>query len=321
MTYGRDIFERASCPDEEDRKSLALVLSVMEHTPTGAMLLADVAKQEPKIFLKADMEEILGGGLEPDGETIGINTAMMSKFRGVEDIWLLATLGHELQHVWQLRRKDVVGTPFHLNVLEENVHDRLFYCRMTEADAVSLGIQLCGEAHRLGLLGDRNPCLENTLYRPCFEAFFACMEKDPDSLDDGRARRAAAEAWMEIPKVKAYYEDGSLKQLRKGISHVEKLSAELRPMLAQLDEEDQKAFFPKSVWTDPSRRQALREALPMPDGKPYLDESIFSDPAWNEVEPSNRRRGHFVANRQAFLKQSLFTGFPAPAPVLKVRFP
>jgi len=321
MTPAQAILERAQCSCNEDRRHLQSVLSIMEPTASGAMLLDDVAAQEPKVFLEACEDEERGGGLQLDGKSISINTDMMRNRVGEEDIWLLAILGHELQHIWQLRRKDVGRDHFHANVLMENVHDRLFYCRMTEADAVSMGIQLCGEAHRLGLLGARNPCLERTLYRPCFEAFFSCVEKDTNSLDDGRARRAAAQAWMGISRIKADYEQGGLQSFRKGISHVAGMASQLRPMLAQLDAEDLKAFFPKSVWTDPSRRQALLEALPMPDGKPYLDAGIFSDPAWNEVEKGCFRKQRLAIRQQRFLKHSLLVGFPAlPDPALKVRF-
>lgn len=117
---------------------------------------------------------------------------------GRSDANLSQAMFHEAQHL----RQHFAGVGNADRILTDE--DEKIFRQIQEADAQATSVEDC---FRLLLLGDDAPFRKAGAvgYEEMCSAYMRAYEKDPDSIYDGRAKRAAFEAWFETDSHVAYY--------------------------------------------------------------------------------------------------------------------
>lgn len=120
------------------------------------------------------------------------------------EIAMTHTFLHEMRHALQII-SGFLSPPRQASLL-----DTVWFTRVIEADAESFNaIQLL----QLGLDGDTEPFeyAEAGQFGTIYDAIIEMYQKDPTTLNDGRLRRVAFDAWFSIPTVGINYECESLR--------------------------------------------------------------------------------------------------------------
>jgi len=111
---------------------------------------------------------------------------------------------HEMRHVLQ-HVAGLSNAPRHASLFDE-----VWFARIMEADAESYNAI---ELFRLRLQGDDElfRCGRSGIFGGIYSAIEEMYYQDATTLDDGRLRRAAFDAWFSIPSVRMHYECQALK--------------------------------------------------------------------------------------------------------------
>ncbi|MDE1151772.1 MAG: hypothetical protein PW788_04465 [Micavibrio sp.] len=140
-----------------------------------------------------------------DGHYSYINPKIILK-AGLSDDNLLQAMIHETEHLNQ--HLSGVGNPDRILSQEEYI---LFY-RAAEADAQAVCTDI---SWRLKQSGDAGPWNEarNVGFANVCDAFERMALADPASLEDGRARRVAFDAWFDEPERLAGYNKATVENM------------------------------------------------------------------------------------------------------------
>ena len=315
----------------EEAGILRGVLGIMEATPTGKMILSDVAKIGTEIRMDPAFNGVLGnmvgGGTERGGKQVLISEKLYRECGIGASVWLLSVIAHEFQHVRQFRQSSVFGENNRVNPLMTNFRDGLFIVRFAEADAVSASAQVCFEAAAKGIRVWNGPVPYPgfTSYNSCFEAFAAEVRKSPASLADGRARKAAFNAWFGISDIKRRYEKEYLAAVVGAVGMTEAHIPAIKEQIMQLPRlpggmESLLSMFPAPrLPVDAEKQKSLLNILVMPNGQPYLGPDVFTAPVANTAEPQSQMELEGIEKRLATLRRHIMpkpSQPPAPAPVI-----
>ena len=121
-------------------------------------------------------------------------------------------MAHELVHVGQHRQvTDIAQLGFSA---ETSPRDRLLLTRHLEAAAAAGSAQVAWELKQAGDDSVWRYGIERNYYRGVFQAFEAAAITDPRGVENGRARRAAHDAWFDSKDLVLAYDRQQLDQSR-----------------------------------------------------------------------------------------------------------
>ncbi|GAB5389498.1 MAG: hypothetical protein Alpg2KO_24660 [Alphaproteobacteria bacterium] len=162
-----------------DDPTLQRCAEILAEVPEGKAILDHALAAG--IAIKSDNRANVYGYYSPEDKIVAINP------RG-EPGQLIATLAHELRHVWQ----DSNG---YLERLKRSPYDVIALTRMVEADAEAFSVQC---AYRLARKG-RPEVLSahrKTQYGDETLAYLHAVKQDPKAADNGKAMRAVFDQWF-----------------------------------------------------------------------------------------------------------------------------
>jgi hypothetical protein len=194
---GKDItdnydFENYSFADDGFRpniKYLKNVAKMLNATKDGKELLK-IAEEEHTSFSSIS-SNMIAGSLYPAENHIEVNRSVGIK-RAV------ISLAHELNHNKQFNRD---FTDF----LEVNPYEALLVHKVLEADSVSKEVCVAWELKEKGM-PEFFDSEKNGSYAKSYRKFEKEVNKDPKSLENGEARRAAFEGWFAEKEIGKIYE-------------------------------------------------------------------------------------------------------------------
>lgn len=171
---------------------IAGILERLGRVPEGRELVAFLEKNAVSIDLQEDPANWAASTLTITNIENGIYSYVSPVIilkKDLSDDNLLQAIVHESQHLHQHLKG--VGNPDRILSQEEYI---LFY-RAAEADAQAACTYI---TWKLKENGDEGPWKEagRVGYQDICDAFAATVAADPVSLEDGRARRAAFDAWF-----------------------------------------------------------------------------------------------------------------------------
>jgi hypothetical protein len=174
---------------------IAGILDRLSKVPEGREIVDFLTTHDVKIELQDDPVNWAASTLTITGIRDGVYSykdPLIILKKDLSDDNMLQALVHESQHLRQ--HLSGIGNPDHILTKEQYI---LFY-RASEADAQAACTLV---AWKLKQQGDEGPWKEagRVGYKDICEAFEKAVTEDPPSLDDGRAKRAAFDAWFDNP--------------------------------------------------------------------------------------------------------------------------
>jgi hypothetical protein len=169
------------------------ILDRLAKVPEGREVMDFLKNNAVKIDLQDEPENWAASTLIITGVVNGVysykNPVIILK-KDLSDDNLLQAIIHESQHIRQ--HLSGVGNPDRILSEEQYI---LFY-RAAEADAQAACTHICW---KLKMAGDEGPWKEagKVGYQDICNAFEMMATTDPESLNDGRARRAAFDTWFD----------------------------------------------------------------------------------------------------------------------------
>ncbi|MEO0391959.1 MAG: DUF6782 family putative metallopeptidase [Pseudomonadota bacterium] len=181
----------------------------------------------PTIFNSLRPE--VAGQYEPDGSVMRINAACRLFMRQGNLASLVAVMSdirvHELAHGVQHHR---TKTPDQ-DMMDDHHHvltprQAMLYLAHVEAAASSAQCQVAWEAKQKG-----HDSLWTTLRKqktedPILDAFEQEARANPASVEDGRAQRAAHDAWFQTPSKTKYYGEAMVRKFAKSYASIDELA-------------------------------------------------------------------------------------------------
>ncbi|MBI1215146.1 MAG: hypothetical protein GC185_04920 [Alphaproteobacteria bacterium] len=197
----KEEFNNASPPGGHTAR-LDAILQRLARVPEGKEVADFLAAHKVQIHLKDDTRNhaaastLLITGVKNGRYSYKTPEVILQS--ELSDDNILQALVHEAQHIRQ--HLSGVGNPD--RILDEA--DAILFYRLQEADAQAAATQV---AWRLKLAGDDAPweAAKQVGYEGICDAFEKIATQDPSSLDDGRAKRVAFDAWFAKDSRLAHY--------------------------------------------------------------------------------------------------------------------
>jgi len=314
MRLADQLLATLSEKDRPKAEGLRKILSIIESTPTGRMLLASAVDSHLGLIIDDSGKPLLGpdtpGGYLPGQHKLYISPSVgdAGEVPGQFEIHVLA---HELTHAHQFASCDIFGSCGRKIFLNGNLHDALLVKFLEEADANSAAIQVFHEIPKSRRKYIPAQQRGTSFYEGCHDAFGSSIRKDTRNLHNGKARYAAFRAFYSLAEVGEHYSAGVLNTWEGEIRAGEGFLVGMLLKALKYFGDTSQFFPPPDLYSNTEKQDKIISALAMPDGKPYLNRSVFTAAFSTSYAPEIQAQMSNLGVRRAKIRARMV---PQPVP-------
>ncbi|HYD18659.1 MAG TPA: DUF6782 family putative metallopeptidase [Patescibacteria group bacterium] len=243
---------------DRDQLRIECIMTRLRKVPEGEAVATYIRENNVRIDLTDNPVHLAASSLIINGIRDGIwdyEKPVIFLKRGLNDDNLLQAIVHEVGHINQHLSK--VGNPDRILSETETI---LFY-RAAEADAQALATEV---TWALKQAGDAKPWNETCKvgYGDICAVYEKTVTSAPESIADGRAKRAAFDAWFDNPARVAGYNDSTVNDMIPWLTKMRGVFQNSNMQEKPLDEgwvQKLDGIGPKSYLLDPAARNLLTD--------------------------------------------------------------